>query len=175
VLQQVDKPKLVACDTMNFWIQSRRPDLIELLKQVDMVTLNDGEARQLTEKVNLVQAAKWIMDCGPKHVIIKKGEHGAFMFTERSVFFAPAYPLEDVFDPTGAGDSFAGGFMGYLARTGRVDDDNLRRAVVYGSAMGSFAVERFSIQRLMEIGTADIRDRLVEFRRLVAFEEELPE
>ena len=112
---------------------------------------------------------------GPSFVIIKKGEHGAFMFTEKSVFFAPAYPLEDVFDPTGAGDSFAGGFMGYLARTGRIDDDNLRRAVVYGSAMGSFAVERFSIQRLMELTTADIRSRLVEFRRLVAFEEELPE
>src|SRR4051794_33300783 len=175
VLNQVEKPKLVACDTMNFWIESRRSDLLALLERVDLVTLNDGEARQLTEETNLIKAARWIMKRGPRHVIIKKGEHGAFMFTERSVFFAPAYPLENVFDPTGAGDSFAGGFMGYLARTGRIDDDTMRRAVIYGSAMGSFAVEQFSIQRLMEIDTADIRKRLVEFRRLVAFEEELPE
>ena len=175
VLEQVARPKLVACDTMNFWIESRRPDLMALLERVDLITLNDGEARQLTEESNLVKAARWIMKRGPSHVVIKKGEHGAFMFTDKSVFFAPAYPLEDVFDPTGAGDSFAGGFMGYLARTGRIDDDNMRRAVVYGSAMGSFAVERFSIQRLLEIETADIRDRLVEFRRLVAFEEDLPD
>jgi sugar/nucleoside kinase (ribokinase family) len=175
VLNQVDKPTLVACDTMNFWIESRRSDLLELLGRVDLITLNDAEARQLTEQANLVKAARWIMERGPRHVVIKKGEHGAFMFNERSVFFAPAYPLEDVFDPTGAGDSFAGGFMGYLARTGRVDDENLRRAVVYGSVMGSFAVERFSIQRLLEIGTSNIRERLGEFRQLVAFEEELPE
>jgi sugar/nucleoside kinase (ribokinase family) len=174
VLDQVNKPKLVACDTMNFWIESRRPDLLKLLERVDLITLNDAEARQLTEEFNLVRAARWIMKRGPKHVVIKKGEHGAFMFTENSVFFAPAYPLEDVFDPTGAGDSFAGGFMGYLARTGRIDDDSLRRAVVYGSAMGSFAVERFSIQRLLEIDTSDIRKRLTEFRRLVAYEEDLP-
>jgi sugar/nucleoside kinase (ribokinase family) len=174
VLNQVERPKLVACDTMNFWIESRRPDLLALLERVDLITLNDGEARQLTEESNLVKAARWIMKRGPRHVIIKKGEHGAFMFTEKSVFFAPAYPLEDVFDPTGAGDSFAGGFMGYLAHTGRIDEENMRRAVVYGSTMGSFAVERFSIQRLMEIGTPEIRERLIEFRRLVAFEEELP-
>jgi sugar/nucleoside kinase (ribokinase family) len=175
VLSQVDKPKFVACDTMNFWIESRRPDLLELLGHVDLITLNDAEARQLTEKANLVKAARWIMERGPKHVIIKKGEHGAFMFTKGSVFFAPAYPLEDVFDPTGAGDSFAGGFMGYLARTGDLDEENMRRAVVYGSAMGSFAVERFSIERLMEIGWDDIQARLAEFRRLVAFAEPMPE
>jgi sugar/nucleoside kinase (ribokinase family) len=174
VLRQVERPTLVACDTMNFWIESRRPDLLALLEHVDLITLNDSEARQLTEEANLVKAARWIMKRGPRHVIIKKGEHGAFMFTENSVFFAPAYPLEDVFDPTGAGDSFAGGFMGYLARTGRIDDESLRRAVVYGSAMGSFAVERFSIQRLLEIDTSDIRKRLTEFRRLVAYEEDLP-
>jgi len=173
VLRQVERPTLVACDTMNFWIESRRPDLLELLAKVDVVTLNDGEARQLTEEFNLVKAARWIMKRGPKHVIIKKGEHGAFMFTESTVFFAPAYPLEEVFDPTGAGDSFAGGFMGYLARTGRIDEENLRRAVVYGSTMGSFAVERFSIQRLLEIDRGDISRRLAEFRRLVAFEEEV--
>ncbi|MBL8981958.1 MAG: sugar kinase [Gemmatimonadetes bacterium] len=174
VLKQVERPKLVACDTMNFWIESRRADLIELLKHVDVLLLNDGEARQLTEHANLVKAARWILQRGPRHVIIKKGEHGAFMFTGSTVFFAPAYPLEDVFDPTGAGDSFAGGFIGYLARTGQLDEAHLRRAVVYGSTMGSFAVERFSIQRLLEIGTSDIRSRLDDFRRLVAFEEEMP-
>jgi sugar/nucleoside kinase (ribokinase family) len=159
---------------MNFWIESRRPDIVELIKHVDLITLNDGEARQLTDCANLVKAARWIMKHGPSMVIIKKGEHGAFLFKEKSIFFAPAYPLEEVFDPTGAGDSFAGGFMGYLARTGDLSDANLRRAVVYGSAMGSFAVEKFSVQRLLEITSADIAARVSEFKRLVAFEEELP-
>ena len=174
VLKQVEKPRLVACDTMNFWIESRRSDILELLKHVDVLLLNDGEARQLTEHSNLVKAARWILDHGPKHVVIKKGEHGAFMFTGTNIFFAPAYPLEDVFDPTGAGDAFAGGFVGYLAHTGVLDEAHFRRAVVYGSVMGSFAVERFSIQRLMEIDRTDIRRRLDDFRRLVAFEEEMP-
>ncbi|HKO15117.1 MAG TPA: PfkB family carbohydrate kinase [Gemmatimonadaceae bacterium] len=173
VLTQVEKPRLVACDTMNFWIESRRPELLELLARVDLITLNDGEARQLSEKYNLVQAARWIMARGPRMVIIKKGEHGAFMFTAHDVFFAPAYPLETVFDPTGAGDSFAGGFMGYIARANDVSDGTLRRAVVYGSAMGSFAVEQFSIGRLLEIGPADIAARVRDFHRLVAFEQEL--
>ncbi|MFI5257506.1 MAG: PfkB family carbohydrate kinase [Gemmatimonadales bacterium] len=173
VLKQVQRPTMVACDTMNFWIESRRPDIVELIKHVDLITLNDGEARQLTDCYNLVKAARWIMEHGPKMVIIKKGEHGAFLFKRDSIFFAPAYPLESVFDPTGAGDSFAGGFMGYLARTGDLSDANLRRAVVYGSAMGSFAVEKFSVQRLLEITTHDIAERVAEFRRLVAFEEEL--
>jgi sugar/nucleoside kinase (ribokinase family) len=174
VLRQVERPRMVACDTMNFWIESRRPDLVELIKHVDLITLNDGEARQLTDCTNLVKAARWIMERGPKMVIIKKGEHGAFLFKDKSIFFAPAYPLEDVFDPTGAGDSFAGGFMGYVARTGDLSDENLRRAVVYGSAMGSFAVERFSVQRLLEITPSDIASRVADFRRLVAFEEERP-
>ncbi|MCR4341757.1 MAG: PfkB family carbohydrate kinase [Gemmatimonadaceae bacterium] len=173
VLQQVNKPKLVACDTMNFWIESRRPELMELLKHVDLITVNDGEARQLSEKANLVQAARWIMAHGPKHVIIKKGEHGAFMFTEDTIFFAPAYPLESVFDPTGAGDSFAGGFIGYLAKTGDLSEGNMRRAVIYGSAMGSFAVEKFSIDRLLEVTREDLACRIRDFRKLVAFEEEL--
>jgi sugar/nucleoside kinase (ribokinase family) len=173
VLRQVERPRLVACDTMNFWIESRRPDLLELLKHVDLITLNDAEARQLTEEANLVKAARWILARGPRHVIIKKGEHGAFMFTRESVFFAPAYPLEDIFDPTGAGDSFAGGFMGYLARTGDLSEGNLRRAVVYGSAMGSFAVERFSIARFLEIDAEDIADRVMQFHRLVTFDQEL--
>jgi sugar/nucleoside kinase (ribokinase family) len=158
---------------MNFWIESRRPDIIELIKHVDLLTLNDSEARQLTDCYNLVKAARWIMDHGPRMVIIKKGEHGAFLFKESSIFFAPAYPLEAVFDPTGAGDSFAGGFMGYLARCGDLGDASLRRAVIYGSAMGSFAVEKFSVQRLLEITPRDIAERVADFHRLVAFEEEL--
>jgi sugar/nucleoside kinase (ribokinase family) len=158
---------------MNFWIESRRPELIELLKHVDLITLNDGEARQLTEQSNLVRAARWIMEHGPKHVIIKKGEHGAFLFNTDRIFFAPAYPLESVFDPTGAGDSFAGGFIGYLARTGDTSEANMRRGVVYGSAMGSFAVEKFSIDRLVTLTKSDIDARVREFRQLVAFEEEL--
>ena len=145
-----------------------------LFSKVDMVLLNDGEARQLTEQANLVHAARWILDRGPKYVIIKKGEHGAFLFSRSSVFYAPAYPLESVFDPTGAGDSFAGGFIGYLARTGDFGEANMRRAVVYGSAMGSFAVEQFSIGRLLEVTKKDIDRRVSEFRTLVAFETELP-
>jgi sugar/nucleoside kinase (ribokinase family) len=175
VLSQVDRPQLVACDTMNFWIESRRPELLQLLERVDLITLNDAEARQLTEQSNLVRAARWIMDRGPRHVIIKKGEHGAFMFTRESIFFAPAYPLESVFDPTGAGDSFAGGFMGYLARTGDLSEENLRRAVVFGSAMGSFAVEKFSIDRLLELDGPTLRRRVREFQRLVAFDVEMSE
>jgi len=173
VLRQVERPRLVACDTMNFWIESRRPELLDLLEHVDLITLNDGEARQLTEQANLVKAARWILARGPKHVIIKKGEHGAFMFTESTVFFAPAYPLENVFDPTGAGDAFAGGFMGYLARTGDLSEPNLRRAVVYGSAMGSFAVEQFSIGRLLELTQKEIDQRVRDFHRLVAFDQDL--
>jgi sugar/nucleoside kinase (ribokinase family) len=174
VLRQVERPKFVACDTMNFWIESRRPELLELLKHVDLVTVNEGEARQLSEKYNLVKAARWIMERGPKVVVIKKGENGAYLFLDREIFFAPAYPLEEVFDPTGAGDSFAGGLMGYLARSRAFGPPELRRAVIYGSALGSFAVERFSVGRLLEIGREDIAARVGAFRELVAFEEELP-
>jgi sugar/nucleoside kinase (ribokinase family) len=184
VLDQMESPRLVACDTMNFWIASRRAELLTLLGRVDLVTLNDGEARQLSERVNLVHAARWILDRGPRHVVIKKGEHGAFLFTRRgesgekggadiAIFYAPAYPLEEIFDPTGAGDSFAGGFMGHLAATGDLGPANLRRAVVIGSAMGSFAVERFSNERLMEITPADIARRVEEFRTLVALEDDV--
>lgn len=174
VLKQVKRPRLVASDTMNFWIESRRPELLEVIKHVDLLTLNDGEARQLTEQTNLVKAAKWIMERGPKHVIIKKGEHGAFLFRENNIFFAPAYPLESVYDPTGAGDAFAGGFIGYLARTGDLSDANMRRAVVHGSAMGSFAVEKFSIERLMTVTKEEIHQRVRDFHTLVAFDEEMP-
>jgi sugar/nucleoside kinase (ribokinase family) len=173
VLEQVERPRLVACDTMNFWIESRRPELIELLGRVDLITLNDGEARQLTEQSNLVKAARWILEKGPRFVVIKKGEHGAFMFTHDSVFFAPAYPLESVFDPTGAGDSFAGGFIGSLAASGDLSIASMRRAVVVGSAMGSFAVEKFSNERLLEITRADIDARVREFQQLVAFDMDL--
>ena len=173
VLNQMTDAKLVACDTMNFWIESRRNELLELLGRVDILLVNDGEARQLTEQYNLVKAARWVLERGPKYVVIKKGEHGAYMFSAKSVFFTPAYPLESVFDPTGAGDAFAGGFIGYLASTGRNDEQAMRRAVVYGSTMGSFAVERFSIDRLLEITRPDIATRLAEFRTLVAFEEEI--
>ncbi|MBC7790069.1 MAG: sugar kinase [Anaerolineae bacterium] len=175
VLRQVERPRLVACDTMNFWIESRRPELLDLLEHVDLITLNDGEARQLTEQSNLVKAARWILARGPRHVVIKKGEHGAFMFTESTVFFAPAYPLENVFDPTGAGDAFAGGFMGYLARTGDLSEPNLRRAVIYGSAMGSFAVEQFSISRLLDLTHKEIDQRVRDFHRLVSFDQDLNE
>lgn len=174
VLDQVERPKFVACDTMNFWIESRRGDLLDLLKRVDLLTLNDGEARQLTEQSNLVQAARWILARGPKTVLIKKGEHGAFMFNRDEVFFVPAYPLEAVFDPTGAGDSFAGGFMGYLARTDDLSESNMRRGVVVGSAMGSFVVEAFSVTRLLSITRDDIDRRVADFHRLVAFDTEMP-
>ncbi len=174
VLEQVQKPKFVACDTMNFWIESRRGDLMALLGRVDLITLNDGEARQLTEQSNLVQAARWILARGPKTVLIKKGEHGAFMFTHNSIFYAPAFPLESVFDPTGAGDSFAGGFMGYIARTDDLSEANLRRAVVIGSAMGSFVVEAFSITRLLAVSRADIDRRVADFHRLVSFDQDMP-
>jgi sugar/nucleoside kinase (ribokinase family) len=173
VLRQVARPKLVACDTMNFWIESRRQDLLDLLAHVDLITLNDAEARQLTEESNLVRAARWILQRGPKHVVIKKGEHGAFLFSGGSVFFAPAYPLESIFDPTGAGDSFAGGFVGWLAATDDLSEANMRRAVVYGSAMGSFAVERFSNERTIALTLPEIDERVREFRQLVTFETEL--
>jgi sugar/nucleoside kinase (ribokinase family) len=174
VLDQVIDPTFVACDTMNYWIESKHADLLGLLRRVDLITLNDGEARQLTGTSNLVQAARWILDHGPRYVIIKKGEHGAFLFDRDSIFFAPAYPLEQVFDPTGAGDSFAGGFMGWLAQADDVSPNTLRRAVVYGSAMGSFAVEKFSFQRLLEVTPADLTRRFNEFRTLVTFDREMP-
>ncbi len=171
VLAQVTSPRFIACDTMNFWIESRRDDLLTVLGRVDLITLNDGEARQLTGRANLVHAARWLLERGPRYVIIKKGEHGALLFSPQSVFFAPAYPLESVFDPTGAGDAFAGGFMGYLARTGDLGDANLRRAVIVGAAMGSFAVERFSNERLLAVTPAELVRRIAEFRTLVAVEE----
>jgi sugar/nucleoside kinase (ribokinase family) len=170
VLDQVHRPKFVACDTMNLWIDIKRDRLLELLKRVDLLLVNDAEARQLSGDSNLARAARWIMDRGPRYLIIKKGEHGAILFTPQSVFFAPGYPLEDVFDPTGAGDAFAGGFMGHLAQCGRVDDGDLRRAVIYGSVLGSFAVERFSIERFKDLTAEEIEDRVRAFREMTVFE-----
>ena len=156
VLDQMTKrPKLIALDTMNFWMDNCLEDLLEALKNVDVLTINDEEARQLSGEDSLVKAAKEIKKMGPKHLVIKKGEHGALLFGEEKIFFAPALPLEDVFDPTGAGDSFAGGFIGYLSKTGGLSFENMKSAVIYGSVMASFCVEKFGTQRLTEI-TQDI-------------------
>ena len=170
VLNQIQKPQLVACDTMNFWISGKREALLELLKRVDLLLVNDSEARELSGDFNLARAARWIQAQGPRYVIVKKGEHGAILFTPDSVFFAPGYPLEEVFDPTGAGDAFAGGLMGYLARCGRAEDADLRRAVIHGSVMGSFAVERFSIDRFRDLTQEEIDARVRHFREMTTFE-----
>jgi len=174
VLDQVRNPRFIACDTMNFWIEGKRETLLELLTRVDMILLNDSEARELSGDHNLSRAARWIQARGPRYVVIKKGEHGAVLFTPTSVFFAPGYPLEEVFDPTGAGDAFAGGLMGSLAVAGGLDDADLRRAVIYGSAMGSFAVERFSVQRFEDLRVEEIEERVRQFRDMMIFELPLP-
>jgi sugar/nucleoside kinase (ribokinase family) len=174
VLDQVRSPRFVACDTMNFWIEGKRTALLELLSRVDMLLVNDSEARELSGDHNLARSARWIQARGPRYVIVKKGEHGAVLFTPTSTFFAPGYPLEEVFDPTGAGDAFAGGLMGCLARNGKLEDADLRRAVVYGSAMGSFAVERFSVERFQDLTTVEIEERVRQFREMMIFELPLP-
>ena len=171
VLGQMKKrPKLVVLDTMNFWMDLFMDDLKEALKEVDVLTINDEEARQLSGEYSLVKAAKLILSMGPKYLIIKKGEHGALLFNNEEVFFAPALPLEDVFDPTGAGDSFAGGFIGYLAKTNDISFENMKRAVINGSAMASFCVEKFGTQKLTEITQEDVNARINEFVKLVKFD-----
>ena len=171
VLDQMKKrPKLVVLDTMNFWMDLFMGDLKEALKEVDVLTINDEEARQLSGEYSLVKAAKIILAMGPKYLIIKKGEHGALLFNNKEVFFAPALPLEEVFDPTGAGDSFAGGFIGYLAKTNDISFDNIKRAVINGSVMASFCVEKFGTQKLTEINQADVDARINEFVNLVKFD-----
>jgi sugar/nucleoside kinase (ribokinase family) len=175
VLDQISRPRFVACDTMNFWIDGNRDTLLRLLGRVDLLLVNDSEARQLSGDFNLARAARWIQAQGPRYVIIKKGEHGAILFTPTGTFFAPGYPLEEVFDPTGAGDAFAGGLLGYLAQVRRLDDTELRRAVVYGSAMGSFAVERFSVERFRDLTVAEIQDRVRQFLEMTAFQLPLEE
>jgi len=171
VLDQMKRrPKLVVLDTMNFWMDLFMDDLKDALREVDVLTINDEEARQLSGEYSLVKAAKIILKMGPKHLIIKKGEHGALLFNSNEVFFAPALPLEEVFDPTGAGDSFAGGFIGYLAKTNDISFENMKRAVINGSAMASFCVEKFGTQKLTEINKNDVDARINEFVKLVQFD-----
>ena len=164
------RPKLVVMDTMNFWMEIALEDLKAVLKKVDVLMVNDSEARQLSGEVSLVKAAKIIMDMGPKFLVIKKGEHGALLFHENHVFSAPGLPLEEVFDPTGAGDSFAGGFIGHLAKTDNISFENMKTAIIMGSALASFCVEKFGPNRMKEITKKDIDARLAEFVQLVNFD-----
>ena len=168
--QMKSRPKLVVLDTMNFWMDLFMDDLKDALREVDVLTINDEEARQLSGEYSLVKAAKIILKMGPKYLIIKKGEHGALLFNSNEVFFAPALPLEEVFDPTGAGDSFAGGFIGYLAKTNDISFENMKRAVINGSAMASFCVEKFGTQKLTEINKENVDARINEFVNLVQFD-----
>lgn len=167
VLDQVHAPKRVVCDTMNFWIEGKRAEVLEVLKRTDIVVLNDGEVRQLVGEPNLIKASEDVLELGPEVVVVKKGEHGALMVSGDSFFFVPAYPTTCVLDPTGAGDSFAGGFVGYLAQTNDFGEESLRRAVVYGSVMASFNVERFSVERLKDLEEAEIRERFGTFQDMV--------
>ena len=168
--QLKNKPKLVVLDTMNFWMDSAMSDLEKVLRKVDVLLVNDAEARQLSSQYSLVSAAKAIMEMGPKYLIIKKGEHGALLFYGDQVFFAPALPLEVVFDPTGAGDTFAGGFIGHIARTKDISFENMKSAIIVGSAMASFCVEKFGTQRLKELKREDIESRIQQFKDLTKFE-----
>lgn len=174
VIKEMKKrPKLIVMDTMNFWMEIAMPKLEEVLKMVDVLMVNDSEARQLSGQFSLVKAARTIMKMGPKYLIIKKGEHGALLFHEDQVFYAPALPLEDVFDPTGAGDTFAGGFIGHIAHTKDISFENMKTAIIVGSAMASFCVEKFGPQRLKEITKEDIDNRIQQFVNLVNFDIEL--
>jgi sugar/nucleoside kinase (ribokinase family) len=170
VLEQIRRPKLTFCDTMNFWIEGKRDRLMEVLRRVDVVFMNDAEARELCGTFSLVRAGRQLLDLGPRAVIVKKGEHGAVLFTRGAHFSAPSYPLEEVRDPTGAGDTFAGGFIGYLASTDDVSEPNLRRAVIHGSVLASYNVEDFSLGRMRTLTQEEIRDRYHEFRRIAFFE-----
>jgi sugar/nucleoside kinase (ribokinase family) len=167
--QMSQRPKLIVLDTMNFWMDNCLDDLLEALKNVDVLTINDEEAQQLSGENNLISAAKKIKTMGPKYLVIKKGEHGALLFGENKMFYAPAMPLENVFDPTGAGDSFAGGFIGYLSRSNNLTFENIKTAVIYGSVMASFCVEKFGTEKLTEITQEDIKVRAEEFVGLSSF------
>jgi sugar/nucleoside kinase (ribokinase family) len=169
--QFTSKPKLVIGDTMNFWIHGKNKELLETLKRVNVLIINDSEARQLADQPNLIKAAKIIMKMGPTVVIIKKGEHGALLITKDTVFSAPAYPLENIYDPTGAGDTFLGGFAGWLARTDDLSEENFKRAVIYGSTLASFCVEKFSLDRLKELSYLEIYDRFRSFKELSKFDD----
>ncbi len=173
ILQMNSRPELIALDTMNFWMDTAWDELLNVLKMIDILIVNDEEARQLTKEYSLVSAAKKIFEMGPKYVIIKKGEHGALLFHEKNIFFAPALPLEEIFDPTGAGDTFAGGFMGQIAKNGPINFDYMKNAVITGSNLASFTVEKFGTQRLEEIDKDEINNRLQDFVRLTQFDIEL--
>lgn len=170
VLDQVKNPEVVVCDTMDYWITSQRTELEALLERVDILMVNDSELRQLAGEANLLKAAQWVRERGTPMVVAKKGEHGAILFADSFVFFVPGYPLEQVYDPTGAGDAFAGGFVGYLAYVDSLAPDDLRRAMVYGSAVGSFAVESFSVDRLRDLTIDEVQARVRDFRAMTAFE-----
>lgn len=173
--QMKERPKLVVLDTMNFWMETALEDLLKVIERVDVLTINDEEARLLSKEYSLVKAAQKILALGTKYLIIKKGEHGALLFNKEQVFFAPALPLEEVFDPTGAGDSFAGGFIGYLAQTKDVSFENLKRAIIFGSAMASFCVEKFGTERLIGLSHEEVDERVQEFINLVQFDISLVE
>lgn len=167
--QMTDKPKLVILDTMDFWMNTAWDSLLQIISKVDVLTVNDAEARQLSEEFSLVKAAKKIQSMGPKVVIIKKGEHGALLFNENKIFFAPALPLEDVFDPTGAGDTFAGGFAGYITQTADLSYENMKKAIIVGSALASFTVEKFGTEKLQELSSLEYENRLNEFKNLTEY------
>lgn len=174
VLEQMEsKPKLVVLDTMNFWMDNALEDLYKVIKKIDVIAINDEEARQLTGEYSLVVAARKIHEMGPKYVVIKKGEHGALLFNDDNVFFAPALPLEEVFDPTGAGDTFAGGFAGYIAKTGDTSFENMKNAIIYGSTLASFCVEKFGTERMENLSNTEVHKRLQQFKALTQFEIEL--
>lgn len=169
VLNQVERPKLIACDTMNFWIEGKREALVRTLGHVDILIINEAEVRQLAGEANLVKASRAVLAMGPKTLVVKRGEYGVLVFTEHSIFSAPAYPLEEVFDPTGAGDTFAGGFMGYLAATNNLSDETIRKATVFGSVMASFTVEDFSLDRLRKLSWPEVEERFRRFQALTSF------
>ncbi|GGD15588.1 PfkB family carbohydrate kinase [Hyunsoonleella pacifica] len=171
--QMTVKPKLVILDTMNFWMDCALDDLLNVIKRIDVITINDEEARQLTGEYSLVVAARKIHEMGPKYVVIKKGEHGALLFNNDNVFCAPALPLEEVFDPTGAGDTFAGGFAGYLAKTKDISFENMKNAVIYGSTLASFCVEKFGTERMQHLSRKEVEKRLLQFKQLTQFEIQL--
>ena len=174
VINQLKKrPKLIILDTMNFWMDNALDELLEVIKHIDVLTINDAEARQLTGEYSLVKAAQKIFTMGPKYVVIKKGEHGALLFHEDQIFFAPALPLEEVFDPTGAGDTFAGGFAGYLAASNDSSFENMKKAVIHGSNLASFSVEKFGTERMLQLNHKEITKRLHQFKRLTQFDIEL--
>jgi sugar/nucleoside kinase (ribokinase family) len=173
VIEQLrHKPKLIAMDTMNFWMETTPSELMRTISMVDVLTINDSEARQLSGEYSLVKAAKKILTMGPEYLVIKKGEHGALLFHDRRVFFAPALPLEEVFDPTGAGDTFAGGFIGYLAKNSEVTFENMKNAIIVGSAMASFCVEKFGTENLLSLSQAQIYNRVQQFVELVKFHQD---